>query len=530
MTDSSMVVSLLAALAVSLLVVVGGAVALAAWLGREPKVRSSGDLRMHRLADGVWMYRGFFSNSAVLVAPEGVVVVDTQVAPEAARRLRAEIERVTRAPIRFVVNTHYHGDHTGGNGSFPEAEIVATADTARYVVERDAERVEYARTFGLEFQQVHPTVGPTRTFVGRTSLRVGAEELHVMHLGRVETPDACVVHWPARGVVACGDGVATHDYPYLGVPFMDEGLRDDGSWIGFLEAVRALRPKILIPGHGPAIVGEEAVAARLDLLITLFRDLLTTTKAELARADGDVPRVVAAVEGKLAHYPRRDDLREHTVSQRFAVWRCINNLDPARKGQGWWHDLRPSAIRRAPPETLGPPATDSRETVRVALRASRRHRPRAVALLERWLTLHPQDAAAHAALSDVLFDGLLDARREGRPFVDAMEYVAASSKAAKAALAIDPAAPLALLNLGAAEVFGGMVLAQCMSGAIAKLERALAAPGLDARQRRKAQFFLGKAHWTEQREAEADRWLRALLPAPTRPLFPLLRARLRAYP
>ena len=122
-----------------LVVVVAGAAALAwaAWKLSRGKVLMSGDLRLHPIAPDVWIYRGYFSNSAVLQLPGGVVVVDTQITPRTGERLRREIARVTDAPIRYVVNTHYHGDHVGGNAAFADAEIVATEDTARFVRERD---------------------------------------------------------------------------------------------------------------------------------------------------------------------------------------------------------------------------------------------------------------------------------------------------------------------------------------------------------------------------------------------------------
>ena len=89
---------------------------------------------------------------------------------------------------------------------------------------------------------------------------------------------------------------------------------------------------------------------------------------------------------------------------------------------------------------------------------------------------------------------------------------------------------LALLNLGAAEVFGAMVLAQPMARPIARLEAALAHPSLTTRQRRKGEFFLGKAHQSEQPDAEADRHFRRILPAWARFAYPLVRDRLRSFP
>lgn len=495
---------------------------------RVPRISSAaGDLRLHRVADDVWLYRGYFSNSAVFVLGDGVLVVDTQVSPRAARRLRREIEKVTTKPIRWIVNTHYHGDHTGGNAVFPEAEIVATTLTARYVVERDPERVEYAHTFGLEFQEVHPTIGPTRTFDERLVLELGGEVIEILQIGRCETPDACVVRWPRRGVVASGDGVATVDYPYNGVPFLDEGLRPDGEWVRFLETIRSWRPYALLPGHGPALVGEDAIDARLSLLSSLFADLMRTTAEELSRG-GTTAEIVARVDARLRRYGEHPELRQYTVSQRFAIYRCINNLSPDREGKGWWHDLRPSVIVRAcddevASELAGSSGSSVRERA-AAIAAS--DRPRAIALLEGWLRAHDHDAAAWALLADVFFDGA----RGVRPTVDATEYFVASTKAAKRALAIDPDAQLALLNLGCAEVFGGMVLAQDMASGMDKIERALAKGGLTGLQRAKGEFFLGKAHQMELRDRQSDVHFKRALPPTLRPLYPLLRGAIRAFP
>jgi cyclase len=498
----------------------------AAWLSRPPLRRGSGDLRLHRLGDGTWLYRGYFSNSVVFVLPRGVVVVDTQVSPLAAARLRAEIERVTDLPIRYVVNTHYHGDHTGGNAVFPEAETIGTEGCLRFVHERDDERREYAETFGLVFEDYHPTAPPTRTFSGRLVLDDLGEPVEILQLGRAETPDACVVHLPARRAIATGDGVATIHYPYLGVPLLDEGLRPDGEWVGYLQAIRDLRPTLLLPGHGIALAGERRIAARLDLLVRLYRDLLGAVERELA-AGTPIPALVERVDRELAHYKKMPELEEYTVSQRFAIYRCVNNLSPDRRGKGWWHDLRPSILRRASVEEGERELAGGGDVLaRAAALAGGGRRPLAIALLEAMVRREPERADAWALLSDVLFDG----SRGIRPTVDATEYISAATRAAREALARDPDSPLGLLTLGIAEVFGAMVLAQPMARGIARIERSLASGRLDRVQRQKARFFLGKAHQLELRPAQADGHYRQALPGPLRPLFPLLRQRIYAYP
>jgi glyoxylase-like metal-dependent hydrolase (beta-lactamase superfamily II) len=516
---------------------------------------AAGDLRLHRVAPDVFVYRGYFSNSVVLRCRRGLVIVDTQVSLRAAARLKDSLQGLGRSPhspqsaaalsdlpILAVVNTHYHGDHTGGNAAFGGIPIFGTSLCASFVVERDAERVQYANTFGLPFSEIPPAIPPDRTFTGSEVLAFGDDVFELMQIGRAETPDACVVHWHNRGVIACGDGVATCEYPFLGVPFRDEGLRADGEWLRFLGTIERLAPSVLVPGHGPAMVGKRPIRARLRLLATLMNDLVEVTKEEMNRG-GSVAEIVARADARLRRYARRADLEQRTVSQQFAILRCVNNLSPERAGRGWWADLRPSVLKQGSGEEgrallatvlnhsgrTGRVARDPfAEVRRAAIALARRDRPQALALVAAYRDGGPRDSEAQARglMSDLLFDGA----RSVRPLVDATEYVAAALHEARAALRIDPDEPLALLTLGCAEVFGGMVLAQPMAAAEEKLVRALGAGELSGAQRRRGEFFLGKARQMEGDAAGADRHFRRVLPAWARLLYPLLRRQMRNYP
>jgi glyoxylase-like metal-dependent hydrolase (beta-lactamase superfamily II) len=482
---------------------------------------------LHLLVEGVWFYRGFFSNSAVFVLPASVVVVDTQVTPEGGAALIRSIGAATTNPITHVVNTHYHGDHAGGNAAFAGAgaEIIASDDTRRLLHERDQERYEYARTFGLVVQHPHVISPPTRTFSGRLPLRIDGETLELMQIGRCETPDACIVHWPGRRVVAAGDGVATDSYPWTGVPFLDEGLADDGQWVKYLRAIEALAPEVLIPGHGRPLLGRKVIARRLRLLITLFTSLFQLVRREIAKGS-DVPRTVRIVDSALRSFARDPSFRQVAVSQRFAILRAINALDPGRRGKGWWDDLRPSVVARASRDQVDR-ALRGVTTTADLQRASRGAAPAlATALLERFAQDHDDAARAHGLLAwHLLRLGL-----RTRPLVDATEYLRLADSAARRCLERDRGDALGLLTAGIIESWSAMVVGHPQQGPTARLRQALAAGGLDATQCRHALFFLGKAHQLEHREAESDGCYRDLLPAIARPLFPLVRRRLRALP
>lgn len=497
---------------------------MAEWPWERPQ--QSGDLRLHAVAPDVFFYRGYFSNSAVFALKSSVLVVDTQVTPASARHMLEEIARATPKPIRFAVNTHYHGDHVGGNGAFADAEIVASRETARLMIERDSERLDYARTFGLEIQEVPRVPPPTQLFEERLNLEVDGDRVEIFRCGRVETSDACVVWWPSRRALAAGDGVTTFGYPFFGVPFLDEGLRDDGEWLRHLDALLALRPEILLPGHGPALLGAKKIAARLELLKELIQQLLEAVREEM-ESKTPLPDLIRKVDARLSRFGRRRDLRQNVATQRFAIYRAFNSLSPERRGKGWWSDLRPSIVERAPRELAAPHLLGGEGAARLdALRLAREgKRPVAIAIMEQ-IAERSNGADAFALLSEIHLGGV----RSVGSVIDASEYVGAAAGAAKSALARDPAHPLALLNLGTIEIFSAMIVGQDPSRGLDRVNRALESDALTEDQRRRATFMAGKAHQFSFREAAADECFRALLPSWARPLFPLVRARIRALP
>jgi hypothetical protein len=236
---------------------------------------------------------------------------------------------------------------------------------------------------------------------------------------------------------------------------------------------------------------------------------------------------VPAVDRRLQVYATHPDLQQNTVSQRFAILRAYNSVHPERRGRGWW-ELKPSVVTRAPADEVAAELAEINfaQLQKRARRLAPQNLPLAHALVEGWIAAHPHDAAAEALLAELLFAG--SARIQ--PVVDATEYIKLATAAAERALAIDPEQPLGLLMLGALEVWSAIVLAQSMDRGLGKLQRALATTGLSAPQRRLGQFFVGKAHQYELRDAESDLALAQLLPGWLRWLYPLVRKKLRATP
>jgi glyoxylase-like metal-dependent hydrolase (beta-lactamase superfamily II) len=239
------------------------------------------------VAENVWFVEGeaalgsaanrnFISNAGFVVTDDGVVVIDALGSPTLADELIAQIRRVTRQPIRYVIVTHYHADHIYGLQAFKAAgaTVVAHRSGRQYLHSETAQRRLAASREDL-FPWVDETtrlVAADRWLDGDTSLRVGAYEFLIRHVGPSHTPEDLVVYVPRTGTLFTGDLV------YRGrVPFV--GQADSRNWIASLDRLIALRPNVMVPGHGP--ISREPIA---DLELTRdYLGHLRSTMGEAAR-------------------------------------------------------------------------------------------------------------------------------------------------------------------------------------------------------------------------------------------------------
>lgn len=200
---------------------------------------------MKEVADGVYAYIQLeggwcLNNAGVLTGSDGTVVVDTVATVSRAARLREAIERIGASPVRTLVNTHHHGDHTFGNDAFGAVTIVA----------HHAARKEMADT-GLGLTYLWPDVDwgevrlalPTLTFQDRLTLYTDDRQAELIHVGPAHTTNDIVVWLPDDRVLFAGDVVMSGVTPFNLM----------GSVTGALSAVDKLRElgaRTVIGGHG----------------------------------------------------------------------------------------------------------------------------------------------------------------------------------------------------------------------------------------------------------------------------------------
>ena len=235
------------------------------------------------LADGLWMLSGLGGNLLLCAGPDGALLVDAQYAPLAGK-IRAAVDSLGGGrPLRFVVNTHYHGDHTGGDSALAAggAAIVAHGNVrARMTVPR------YNATF-RDTTKASPRAGwPVLTFADSVVFHLNGRELRVVHLPPGHTDGDAYVWIPDADVLHTGDLLFNGTYPVIDVAA-------GGSIGGMIRSADALLAVAgpatrVVPGHGP--LGDRAALQR-------FRDMLATVRERvtpLVRAGRTLEEIVAA--------------------------------------------------------------------------------------------------------------------------------------------------------------------------------------------------------------------------------------------
>src|SRR3954464_166973 len=215
-----------------------------------------------QLSEHAWAYTAEGDpNTGIVIGENAVLVADTQATPAMAADVVRRIREVTDKPIKYVVLTHYHAVRVLGASGFNPQQIIASQDTYDLIVERgEQDKASEIGRFPRLFRDVESVppgmTWPTITFNKKMTLWLGKLEVQLLQLGRGHTKGDTVVWLPQDRVLLSGDLVEFDATPYAG----DAYFKD---WPQTLENVAALKPLALIPGRGPALVGEEQVAAGL---------------------------------------------------------------------------------------------------------------------------------------------------------------------------------------------------------------------------------------------------------------------------
>jgi cyclase len=236
-----------------------------------------------KLADGLWMLTGAGGNLMVCAGPDGALLVDAQYGPLAAR-IRAVVDSLSGGrPLRFVLNTHYHGDHVSGDSAMAAAgaTIVAHANVRRRM---SADRLN--ETFGSTTKAAPAAALPVLTFSDSLTFHLNGLEIRVVHLPPGHTDGDAVVWVPAANVLHTGDLLFNGAYPVIDVSA-------GGSIGGMIRSLDLLLPLLgpatkVVPGHGP--LADRAALLRFRGMLLAVRDRV----ARLVKEGRTLEQVMAA--------------------------------------------------------------------------------------------------------------------------------------------------------------------------------------------------------------------------------------------
>jgi len=232
------------------------------------------DLQVIHVQGNVYMLQTAAAggNVGVLPGPDGVLVVDNQV-PNLAEAVVRGIRRISSEPIRFVINTHVHIDHIGGNELM--AGMGATVIAQENVYGRMLTRLRIPRGGGRFMAQPAPAARPVMTFGETATFRMNDEEVRVFHVPPAHTDGDAFVYFVESDVLHTGDVFRTNMYPIVDV-------YNGGTVAGMIEAMQiaiglAGPETKVIPGHGFGFTDRDGLIEFLDMLTDLrdtIRDMV----------------------------------------------------------------------------------------------------------------------------------------------------------------------------------------------------------------------------------------------------------------
>jgi cyclase len=273
---------------------------------QAPQDFSKVEIKTTKLSDNFYTLDGQGGTIGVLVGPEGIFMVDSQFAP-LSQKIAAAIHQISDKPIRFMVNTHVHGDHTGGNENFAKMGVTIFA--------RDE----------LRWRLAHPSPGangapgapapaaalPVVTYDGPVTIHMDGEDVHLIPIHKAHTDGDTLVYFPSNDVLMTGDYFRSVQFPNI-------DRANGGSLDGMLEGIGVTigmaGPKTrIVPGHGP-MVDRAALIAHRDMILAIRAKV-----AALVQQGKTVEEVLAAKPtSDFDNIPNASTTSERFVRQLYA--------------------------------------------------------------------------------------------------------------------------------------------------------------------------------------------------------------------
>lgn len=235
-----------------------------------------------QVTDNIYMLTGAGGNIGLIIGEDGAFIVDDQFAP-LTDKIKAKIAELTDKPVEFVINTHWHGDHTGGNENFGKAgALIVAHDNVRERMSSEQFSSAFNRTTPPSPDEALPVV----TFAEDVSFHINGETIHVFHVENAHTDGDAIIHFKNANVFHLGDTFFAGRFPYID---LDAGGSIDGM-ISSANKVLSLADDDtqIIPGHGPLSSPDD---------LKKYRDVMMKVRAKvmiMVREDKTLEEIIAA--------------------------------------------------------------------------------------------------------------------------------------------------------------------------------------------------------------------------------------------
>lgn len=230
------------------------------------------EIKVEKVAGNVYMLKGSGGNIGATVGDDGVAIIDDQFAP-LAPKIQAALGTLSKKPVKFLINTHWHFDHVGGNLAFSDTATIFAHENVRTRMQKGAEK----EVSGMAVEPAKPAALPVVTFHEGLSLWWNGEEIKAIHVPPGHTDGDTVIWFTKSNVVHMGD-----DYFNTGgYPFCD--LKSGGSVVGSIHAIDIILGQIpkdakIIPGHGDVATVDDLRKYRSSL-----EEMVNAVKAGLKK-------------------------------------------------------------------------------------------------------------------------------------------------------------------------------------------------------------------------------------------------------
>lgn len=300
-------------------IVLAAASLMSRFSGAADTPKAAPAYKFEKIADGIYYATGTGSmvtggNHPIIINDRDVVLVDDGTTPAAARELLRELKQITDKPVRWVVNTHFHYDHTDGNQVFgPDVQIIAHEYVRKAILGNDVLHTEPYKTgigsipmqIAAMKQQLSAEKDPARretlaqqiaasqaelgqikelkltpptvTYSSRFTIYSGGREIDLLFLGRGHTQGDTVVYLPKERIVCTGDLMESRP------AYMGDGLFDE--WLATLEALKKLDFDTVLPGHGVPFHGKQLISDYQSYLRDLMNQVAALRKQGVSADD-----------------------------------------------------------------------------------------------------------------------------------------------------------------------------------------------------------------------------------------------------